>query len=76
MLKKAHDTTLIKEIIIELQKTVEGIFNWELEQFKVTSEKILSDPHALYQEQIQLLKKACRTKYINDCKTLRNNWKL
>ena len=55
---------------------MEGIFNSELEQFKVTSEKILSDPHALYQEQIQLLKKACRTKYINDCKTFRNNRKI
>ena len=52
---------------------MEGIFNSELEQFKVTSEKILSDRHALYQEQIQLPKKACRTNYINECKTFRNN---
>ena len=29
MLKKAHYTTFKKEIIIELQKTVEGIFNLE-----------------------------------------------
>ena len=53
MLKKAHYTTFKKEIVIELQKTVEGIFNFELEQFKVKSEKTLSDFYALYQEQIQ-----------------------
>ena len=35
MLKKAHYTTLNKEIIIELQKAVEGIYNSELEQVKV-----------------------------------------
>ena len=64
MLKKAHYTTFKKEIIIELQKTVEGIFNLELEQFKVKSEKTLSDSHALYQEQIQSLKEVCRTKDI------------
>ena len=62
MLKKAHYTTFKKEIIIELQKTVEGIFNLELEQFKAKSEKTLSRSHALYQEQIQSLKEACRTK--------------
>ena len=50
--KKAHYRTFKKEIIIELQKTVEGIFNLELEQFKAKSEEILSDSHALYQEQI------------------------
>ena len=48
MLKKAHYTTFKKEIIIELQKTVEGIFNLELEQFKAKSEKTLLDSHALY----------------------------
>ena len=64
MLKKTHYTTFKKEIIIELQKTVEGIFNLELEQFKVKSEKTLSDSHALYQEQIQSLKEVCRTKDI------------
>ena len=48
MLKKADYTTLKKEIIIELQKTVEGIFNSELEQFKVKSQKTLSDSHTLY----------------------------
>ena len=31
IVKNAHYTTLKKEIIIELQKTVEGIFNSELE---------------------------------------------
>ena len=61
MLKKAHYTTFKIEIIIELQKTVEGIFNLELEQFKAKSEKTLSRSHALYQEQIQSLKEACRT---------------
>ena len=34
MLKEAHYTTFKKEIIIELQKTVERIFNLELEQSK------------------------------------------
>ena len=62
MLKKAHYTTFKKEIITELQKTIEGIFKSELEQFKAKSEKTLSDSHALYQEQIQLLKEACRPK--------------
>ena len=37
MLKKAHYTTFKKQIIIELQKTVEGIFNLELVQFKAKS---------------------------------------
>ena len=49
---------------MELQKTVEGIFNLESGQFKVKSEKTLSDSHALYQEQIQSLKEAFRTKGI------------
>ena len=62
MLKKAHYTTLKNEIITELQKTVEGIFKSELEQFKVKSEKTLSDSHIVYQEQIQSLNEACRTK--------------
>ena len=35
MLKKAHYTTVNKEIIIELQKAVERIYNSELEQVKV-----------------------------------------
>ena len=61
MLKKAHYTTFKKEIITELQKTVKGIFNSELEQFKTKSETT-SNFHASYQEQIQLLKKAFRTK--------------
>ena len=56
MLKRAHYTTFKKDIIIELQKTVEGIFNFESEQFKVKLEKRLSDSHALNQEQIQSLK--------------------
>ena len=64
MVKKVHYTTFKKEIIIELQKTVEGIFNLELEQFKAKSEKTLSDSHALYQEQMQSLKEVCRTKDI------------
>ena len=34
MLKEAQYTTFKKEIIIELQKTVERIFNLELEQSK------------------------------------------
>ena len=62
MLKKAHYTIFKKEIIVELQKTVKGIFKSALEQFKAKSEKTLSDSHALYQEQIQSLKDACRTK--------------
>ena len=70
MLKKAHYKTFKKEIIIELQKTVEGIFNLELEQFKAKSEKTLSDSHALYQEQIQSLKEARRTKDIMISKLL------
>ena len=53
MLIKAHYTTFKKEIIIELQKMVAGIFNLELEQFKPKSEKTLSASHALYQEQTQ-----------------------
>ena len=71
ILKKAHYTTFKKEIIIELQKTVQGIFNLELEQFKTKSEKTLSDSHALYQEQIQSLKEACRTKDLMISKLLK-----
>ena len=56
MLIKAHYTTFKKEIIIELQKMVAGIFNLELEQFKPKSEKTLSASHALCQEQTQSLK--------------------
>ena len=70
MLKKAHYTTFKNEIITELQKTVEGIFKSELEQFKVKSEKALSDSHIVYQEQIQSLKEACRTKDIMISKLL------
>ena len=70
MLKKAHYATFKKEIIIELQKRVEGIFNLELQQFKVKSERTLSDCHALYQEQIQQLKEVCRTKDIMVSKLL------
>ena len=70
MLKKAHYTTLKIENVIELQKIVEGMFNSELEQFKVKSEKTLSDSHTLYQEQIQSLKEACRTKDIMIAKLL------
>ena len=62
MLKKAHYTTFKNEITTELQKTVEGILKSELEQFKVKSEKTLSDSLIVYQEQIQSLKEACRTK--------------
>ena len=47
MLKKALYATFNKEIIIELQKTVQGIFNLELEQCKAKLEKTLSDSHAL-----------------------------
>ena len=68
MLEKAHYTTFKKEIIIELQKKVEGIFKSEL--FKVKSEKTLSDYHVIYQEQIQSLKEACRTKDIMISKLL------
>ena len=64
-----------KEVIIELQKTVEGIFNSESEQFKVKSEKTLSDSHTLYQEQIQSLK-ACRTKDVMIAKLLETIEKL
>ena len=70
MLKKAHYTTFKNEIIAELLKTVEGIFKSELEQFKVKSEKILSDSHIVCQEQIQSLKEACRTKDIMISKLL------
>ena len=42
MLKKTHYATFKYEIIIELQKTVEGIFKSELEKFKAKSEKTLS----------------------------------
>ena len=41
ILKKAHYTTLKREMIMQLQKRVEGIFNSELEQFKVKSENTL-----------------------------------
>ena len=41
-----------------------SVFNSELEKFKAQSEKTLSDSHALYQEQIQSLKEAGRTKDI------------
>ena len=71
MLKKAQNYTTFKnKIITELQKTVEGIFKSELEQFKVKSEKTLSDSHIVYQEQIQSLKEACRTKDIMISKLL------
>ena len=70
MLKKALYATFNKEIIIELQKTVQGIFNLELEQCKAKLEKTLSDSHALYQEQIQSLKESCRTKDIMISKLL------
>ena len=53
MLKKAHYTNFKKKIITELQKTVERIFNLELEQFKAKSEKTLPDSYVLSQEQIQ-----------------------
>ena len=64
MLKKAHYTTLKKEIIIALQKKIERIFSSELLHVKAKSEKTPSDSHALYQEQIQSLKERCRTKDI------------
>ena len=58
-----------------MQKTVVGIFNLELEQFKVESEKtildsIISRTDSLYQEQIQSLKEACNTKDIMISKLL------
>ena len=58
-----------------MQKTVVGIFNLELEQFKVESEKtildsIISRTDSLYQEQIQSLKEACNTKDIMISKIL------
>ena len=46
MLKKARYITFMKKIIIELQKTVKGIFNLGLEKFKSKLEKTLSDSHA------------------------------
>ena len=75
MLKKTHYTTFKKEIIIELQKTVLGIFNLELEQFKAESQETLSDSiisrtDSVYQEQIQSLKEACNTKDIMISKIL------
>ena len=41
-----------------------------MEQFKAKSEKLLSDSHALYQEQIQSLKEVCRTKDLMIAKLL------
>ena len=75
MLKKTHYTTFKKEIIIELQKTVLGISNLELEQFKAESQETLSDSiisrtDSVYQEQIQSLKEACNTKDIMISKLL------
>ena len=67
MFKKAHFTTFKKEIIIDLRKAVKRIFNLE---FKAKSEKMLSDSHALYQEQTQSLKQECRTKVIKISKLL------
>ena len=67
MFKKAHFTTFKKEIIIDLRKAVKRIFNLE---FKAKSEKMLSDSHALYQEQTQSLKQECRTKVIKVSKLL------
>ena len=60
MLKKTHYATFKYEIIIELQKTVEGIFKSELEKFKAKSEKtlsasIISRGDSLCQEQLQPL---------------------
>lgn len=49
MLKKADYTNIKKEIIIELQKTIEIIFNLELEIFEAKSEETLSECHAWYQ---------------------------
>ena len=76
MLKKARYTSFKKGINIELQKTVTGIFNLELQQFKAKSEKALSDSHALYQEQIQSLKEAYITKDITISKLLETIEKL
>ena len=59
MLEKAHYTTFKKEVIVELQKTVEGIFKSDLEQFKAKSEKTLLDSHVLHQGQSESLKEAC-----------------
>ena len=70
MLKKAPYTTFKKEIIIELQKTVDGILNLGLEQFKAKSEKTLLYSHLLYQEQIKPLREACRMKDITISKLL------
>ena len=75
MLKKTHHATFKYEIIIELQKTVEGIFKSELEKFKAKSEKtlsasIISRGDSLCQEQLQPLKEACRTKDIMISKLL------
>ena len=58
-----------------MQKTVVGIFNLELEQFKVESEKtvldsIISRTYSLCQEQIQSLKEACNTKDVMISKLL------
>ena len=53
-----------KEIITELQKTVERIFSLELESFKAKSEETLFNSYVLYQEQIQALKEACIRKDI------------
>ena len=70
MLKKVPYTTFKKEIIIELQKTVDGILNLGLEQFKAKSEKALLYSHLLYQEQIKPLREACRMKDIMISKLL------
>ena len=64
MLKKAHYTTFTKEIIIELQKTVEGIFNLELEQFKAKLEKALSD---------SITERGMQNEKYNDLKNFRDN---
>ena len=58
-----------------MQNTVVGIFNLELEQFKVESEKtildsIISRTDSLYQQQIQSLKEACNTKDVMISKIL------
>lgn len=62
MLKKADYTNIMKEIVIELQKTIEIIFNLELEIFEAKSEETLSECHAWYQEQMKSPKQGCRTK--------------
>ena len=54
MLKKTHYATFKYEIIIELQKTVEGIFKSELEKFKAKLEKTLQ--LQLFQEAIHYVK--------------------